>query len=132
MISVTRLGDLLDFSKHLGTINLPKSPTFLGNFSKGVNIFNFQVKSFWATFIDNWQLFTGHTDHDYRNPPMTRRPEADVINKFAQKLATEVFISKVEFTLVRCTLARFIIYQIFCVKVKHNNLPRKTNLFERG
>ena len=33
--SVTRLGDLLDFGqllKPLVTINLPKSPTFLGNF----------------------------------------------------------------------------------------------------
>ena len=42
--SVTRLGDLLDFGqlfKALATINLPKSPTFLGNFCKGVKIFNF-------------------------------------------------------------------------------------------
>ena len=42
--SVTRLGDLLDFGqvlKPLGTIKLPKSPTFLGNFCKGVKIFNF-------------------------------------------------------------------------------------------
>ena len=33
--SVTRLGDLLDFEqlfKALATINLPKSPIFLGNF----------------------------------------------------------------------------------------------------
>ena len=29
------------FSKPLATINLPKSPTFLGNFCKGVKIFNF-------------------------------------------------------------------------------------------
>ena len=28
-------------SKPLATINLPKSPTFLGNFCKGVKIFNF-------------------------------------------------------------------------------------------
>ena len=34
------------------TINLPKSPTFLSNFCKGVKIFHF-----WATFIDIWQLF---------------------------------------------------------------------------
>ena len=42
--SVTRLGDLLDFLhifKALATINLPKSQTFLGNFCKGVKIFNF-------------------------------------------------------------------------------------------
>ena len=42
--SVTRLGDLLDFVqffKPLATINLPKSPTFFGNFSKGVKIYKF-------------------------------------------------------------------------------------------
>ena len=49
--SVTRLGDLLHFgqqfkafrnnSKPLATINLPKFPTFLGNFCKGVNIIHF-------------------------------------------------------------------------------------------
>ena len=35
-----------NFSKPFATINLPKSPTFLGNFSKGVKTFNFLVKSF--------------------------------------------------------------------------------------
>ena len=30
-----------NFSKPLATINLPESPTFLGNFYKGVKIFNF-------------------------------------------------------------------------------------------
>ena len=42
--SVTRLGDLLEFGqlfKALTTINLPKSPTFLGNFCKGVKIYHF-------------------------------------------------------------------------------------------
>ena len=34
--SVTILGDLLDFSKPSATIIFPKSPTFLGNFCKGV------------------------------------------------------------------------------------------------
>ena len=34
--SVTRLGDLGSFLKPLATIRLPKSPTFLGNFCKGV------------------------------------------------------------------------------------------------
>ena len=42
--SVTRLGDLLDFSKPLATISLPKSPKFLGNFSNGVKIFNFSCE----------------------------------------------------------------------------------------
>ena len=42
--SVTRLGDFLDldnFSKPLATINLPNSPTFLGNFCKGVKNYHF-------------------------------------------------------------------------------------------
>ena len=41
--SVIRLGDLLDFGhvlKPLATINLPKSPTSLGNFCKGVKIYH--------------------------------------------------------------------------------------------
>ena len=43
-LSVTGYGDLLDFGhlfKPLATINLPKLTTFLGNFCKGVKIFNF-------------------------------------------------------------------------------------------
>ena len=42
--SVTRLGDLLDFGqlfKPLATINLPKFPSFLGNFCKCVKIYHF-------------------------------------------------------------------------------------------
>ena len=54
--SVTRLGDILDFGqvlKPLATINLPKSPTFLGNFVKVSKSIIFPVKS----FLDN---FYGH------------------------------------------------------------------------
>ena len=37
----------------MATIILPELPTFLGNFSKVVNIFNFSFENhFWATFID--------------------------------------------------------------------------------
>ena len=45
--SVTRLGDLLDFGqvlKPLAAINLLKSPTFLGNFCKGVKIYHFSCE----------------------------------------------------------------------------------------
>ena len=41
---VNRLGDLLDLGqllKPLATINLPKSPTFLGNFCESVKIYHF-------------------------------------------------------------------------------------------
>ena len=41
VISVTRLSNLLDFSNPVATVILPKLPTFLGNFCKGVKIFNF-------------------------------------------------------------------------------------------
>ena len=51
---------LVNFSKPVATISLPKSPTFVDNFCKGAKIYHF-----WATFIDIWRLFTGHTDdHD--------------------------------------------------------------------
>ena len=52
-----------NFSKPLATINLPKSPTFLGNFCKGVKIYHF-----WATFIDIWRFFSGHTGKDPNMP----------------------------------------------------------------
>ena len=47
MVSVTRLDNLLDFGqllKPLATINLPKSPTILGNFCKGVKINHFSCE----------------------------------------------------------------------------------------
>ena len=40
-LSVTRLGDLLDFGQLFKAFSLAKSLTFLGDFCKGVNIFNF-------------------------------------------------------------------------------------------
>ena len=58
--SVTRLGDLLhlgNFLKPLATINLAKSPTFLGNFCKGVKIYIFLVKSFLGNFYRHLALF---------------------------------------------------------------------------
>ena len=60
-LSVTRLGNLLDFCKFLkplATIIFPKSPTYLSNFCKGVKIYQFSSEiSFWATFIDIWRFF---------------------------------------------------------------------------
>ena len=44
VISVTRLGNLLDSGplfKDFSTINYPKSPTFVGNFCRGVKIYHF-------------------------------------------------------------------------------------------
>ena len=45
----------------MATIVLPNLPTFLGNFAKVAKSLIFPGKSFWATFIDIWRLFTGHT-----------------------------------------------------------------------
>ena len=60
--SVTRLGDLLNFLKPLATINLPKSPTFLGKFCKGVKIYKFSsdiifgqlLQTFGGFFWSRW------------------------------------------------------------------------------
>jgi len=51
-----------NFLKHLAAINLPKSPTFLGNFCEGIKIYHFSSEiNFWATFLDIWQFSSGHT-----------------------------------------------------------------------
>ena len=60
IISVTRLGDLLDFGqflKPLATINLPKSPTFLGNFCKGVRIYHFSSEIMFGQLLQTFGDF---------------------------------------------------------------------------
>ena len=57
-----------NFLKPLATINLSKSPAFLGNFCKCVKSLIFIVRSFWATFLDIWQFFSGHTGPSVRWP----------------------------------------------------------------
>ena len=54
------------FLKLLATINLPKSPTFVGNFCKGVKIYHLIVKSFWATNLEILWFFSGHTVQSIR------------------------------------------------------------------
>ena len=61
MFSVTRLGNFL---KPLATINLPKSPTCLGNFWQGVKINHFLVKSFLGIFYRHLAIFSGHPASD--------------------------------------------------------------------
>ena len=51
-----------NFIKPLAAINLPKSNTFLGNYWKGVNIYNFSC-DFWANFYRNLGFLSGHTDY---------------------------------------------------------------------
>ena len=58
--SVTRLGDLLEFGqlfKTLTTINLPKSPTFLGNFCKGVKIYHFSSEIIFRQLLQTFGDF---------------------------------------------------------------------------
>ena len=58
--SVTRLAiywTLGRFFKPLAKINLPKSPTFLANFCKGVKIIHFLVKSFLGNFYRHLAIF---------------------------------------------------------------------------
>ena len=63
--NVTTLGDLLDFGqlfKASGRNYFAQIAHIFRQFLKVSKSFIFRVESFWATFIDIWQLFTGHTD----------------------------------------------------------------------
>ena len=64
-ISVTRLGDFLEFGqlfKAFGNNLFAKSLTFLGNFCKVVkNYYFFEWNHFGAAFRDIWRFFSGHT-----------------------------------------------------------------------
>ena len=59
--SVTRLGDLFHLRQLFKACGNNSFAHILGNFCKSVKIFIFLVKSFWATFIDIWRFFSGHT-----------------------------------------------------------------------
>ena len=61
---MTGLDDLLDFGpllKSLAAINLPKSPTFLSNFCKGVKINHFSIEIILGKFYRHLTSFSGHT-----------------------------------------------------------------------
>ena len=51
-----------NFSKAVAAIILTKLPMFYAIFVEVSKSFIFLWNHFWATFIDIWQLFTGHTD----------------------------------------------------------------------
>ena len=56
--SVARLGDLYDFGQLFkATINLPKSPTYLGNFCKGVKIYRFSSEIILGNFYRHLAIF---------------------------------------------------------------------------
>ena len=53
---------LVNFLKPFATINLPKSPTFLGNFCKGVKIYHFSSKIIFGQLLEMFgNFFSGHT-----------------------------------------------------------------------
>ena len=47
--------------KAFGKINLPKSPTFLGKFCKGVKIYHFSREIILGNFYRHLAIFSGHT-----------------------------------------------------------------------
>ena len=58
--SVTRLGDFLQFGQlfnYLATIDLPKSPTFLGNFCKGDKIIHFSNEIIFGQLLQTFGDF---------------------------------------------------------------------------
>ena len=60
VFSVTRLGDLLDLGqllKPLSPNNLPKSPTFLGNFGKGAKIYHFSNEIIFGQLLQTFGNF---------------------------------------------------------------------------
>ena len=63
--SVTRLGDLFHLRQLFKACGNNSFAHILGNIWKSVKNFIFLVKSFWATFIDIWRFFSGHTDQNH-------------------------------------------------------------------
>ena len=50
--------------KPLATINLPKSPTFVGNFCKGVKINHFSSEIIFGQLLQIFGIFSGHTAYE--------------------------------------------------------------------
>ena len=59
---LVNLLDLRQLLKPLATINLSKSPTFLGNFCKDVKIYHFLLKSSLGNLYRHLAIFSSHTD----------------------------------------------------------------------
>ena len=56
------------FLKPLATINLPKSPTLLGNFCKSVKIYHFSREIIFGQLFWHLAIFSGHTVSSQKNP----------------------------------------------------------------
>ena len=90
-ISVTRLGDLLDFGqvlKPLAKINLTESPLFVGNFSKMSKFIIFLVKSSLGNFYRYLAIFSGRTvaNADLSKSKTAERSSSERRSKMTPKL----------------------------------------------
>ena len=52
-----------NFLKPFTRINLPKYPTFLGNFCKGAKTYHFSSEIILGNFYRHLAIFSGHTAH---------------------------------------------------------------------
>ena len=90
---MTRLGNLLKFGqllKPLTTINLPKSPTFLGNFCKGVKIYHFSSEIIFGQLLQTFGNFFWSTVPELRENRYKHLAALDLIRISAEKSRTEV------------------------------------------
>ena len=51
-----------NFLKPLASITLPKSVTFLGNFCKGVKIYDFSSEIIFGQLLQTFAIFSGHAE----------------------------------------------------------------------
>ena len=105
-----------NFSKPVATIILT---TILGNFCKVVEIFHFSSEIiFGQTFIDIWQLFTGHTVFGWTRPDSTASLHTNN-HIFSYLIKSSLVKVETSHTVIQCwvfpgmLLKTFIIY--FCV-----------------
>ena len=75
------------FLKPLAPINLPKSPTFLGNFCKGVKIYHFSSEIIFGQILHMYirRFFSDHTDVIpllYLNVKLSRRCNLSSLSHF--------------------------------------------------
>ena len=69
-----------NFLKPLATINLPKSPTFFGNFCKGVKIYHFSSEIVFGQLLKTFGDF--FWSHWWHHPENELKPNAIVTNNY--------------------------------------------------
>ena len=92
--SAIRLGNLLDFGhllKPLATINLPKSPTILGNFCKGVKISYFSCEIIFGQLLKTFGNFYMVTLMNSHSMLVPNRRLSNLLNKISSVGRGEIF-----------------------------------------